>query len=814
MEEYIEVAIEEATYEFDKLYTYRVPLSQTQPVLTGAVVLVPFGRGQAKPRIGIVLKCVKPPQNVKRIKDVLSIAPAQEALSEEALAMVRYLKQATFCTWYEAVKTVVPRGGRYQAVRDDTGAWVLKTEMQRPSETVYMLAEDFVEQGNKWTVKQQCVLSFLGDAAKEKQEICDACSVGASVAEGLVKRGVLQKFQRDKNNVPIQASPVSIERLPVLSELQQQVLDELCAKQTAQDTRPALLYGITGSGKTAVFLHLAYRCLSEGKSSLILVPEIGLTQQMIEKFKVVFGDRVAVQHSGLSASERYIQWKSVQTGEAAVVIGTRSAVFAPLSRIGLIVLDEEQDRSYQSDASPRYDSIEVAKRRALRHGSLLVLASATPSVVDYYVAEQGRYSKHSLLQRYGDLPLPSVEMADMRNEMNEGNTGAIGGQLAASITEMLEKERQVILLLNKRGYHRVGVCRICGAVLKCDACSVPMIFHRGKSHSSKSAECENSSACTSAPELSNKEIASDALSLWKMMAKKTNALERFEQNEDNNVGFGKLLCHYCGKTLCPAPVVCPECEGEIRYTGFGTQRVEEELQLRFPAARVLRMDLDTTRRKGAHESMLRAFRAGEYDILLGTQMVAKGLDFEKVGLVGVVGIDSLLFGQGYRTQEHVFSLVTQVVGRAGRFGESGHAMIQTMDPENAVLQLAASQNYPAFYEQEIMFRQVALYPPFCHVCVVGFVSKDEILVEQGACAFANILTKEAKVGAPVPLRVLGPAPMNINRVAGQWRWRLTIKCKVDANFRDLLARTLDGYNKSKHAKKTNVYIDFNADTVY
>ena len=824
MAEYVNVAIADATYDYDNLYTYTVPARLEGHIFVGSMVLVPFGRGRARPRIGVVIEQQAAAENPARIKALLDAAPGEDALSEEALGMVRYLKQATFCTWYEAVKTVVPRGARYKAVRQEDGEWSLQADLQRPMETLYRLLERPAKQvlSRKPSAKQQAVLSFLADGPKSRAEICENCSVGVSVAETLAKKGVLEAFEREKRE-----EMVSVEQQPdiqpgyLLSEEQEKVVQELQVRLDDEEASPALLYGVTGSGKTAVFLELARRVLHAGKTCLILVPEIGLTPQMIEKMREVFGPLVAVQHSGLSATERYAQWQSIRNGQARVVVGTRSAVFAPLADMGLIVVDEEQERSYQSDASPRYDAIEVAKRRAVRHGALLLLASATPSVSSYHAACEGRYSLHTLAHRYGQTPLPAVEMVDMHEELMAGNPGTIGQRMAAAIEETIEEGKQVILLLNRRGYHRVGVCRSCGQVLKCTDCSVPMIYHRGRRPGGQAnaglkqpAQTGEADAPPRAEE--GPGDAPDAFEIWKRIAPKPGAsvAKAAEEEPAENDGQGKLLCHYCGKALNPAPEICPECGGEIRYTGFGTQRVEEELEGRFPKARVLRMDLDSTRRKGVHEGMLRDFGLGKFDILLGTQMVAKGLDFENVGLVGVIGIDSLLFSQGYRAFEHVFSLVTQVVGRAGRAGQQGRAMIQTMDPENPVLALAARQDYPDFYEQEIAFRKLALYPPLCSLCVVGFSSPEEADVVAAAKAFSVLLAEQAKTRPKTPLRILGPAPMHVAQVAGAWRWRLTLKCRADNAFRALLADVLKAYHKAGWGRKALVYVDFNPDAVH
>ena len=410
-----------------------------------------------------------------------------------------------------------------------------------------------------------------------------------------------------------------------LSPAQQAAYSRLAALIDTGRPAAALLHGVTSSGKTLVFLKLIEKAVAAGRKALVLVPEISLTPQMIYRLKAFFGDRVAVQHSALSNTERLLQWQQIQNGGADIVVGTRSAVFAPLPDIGVIIIDEEQEHTYHSESAPRYSAHDVAKRRAAAHGALLLLASATPSTESYYAAQAGRYTLVELSERYNHMPLPEVRLVDMREELAAGNASSVSRALADEISRNLARGEQTILLLNRRGYKTVGMCTACSEVVKCDACSVPMVYHKAD---------------------------------------------------------GRLLCHYCGKSVSPVPEVCPACGGKLKYTGFGTQRVEEELEKMFPAARVLRMDLDTTSRKNAHETMLRRFAKGEYDIMLGTQMVAKGLDFEKVTLVGVLGIDQLLFAQGYKAFENVFSLVTQVVGRAAarlrRAGRSSRRWTQTI----------------------------------------------------------------------------------------------------------------------------------------
>ena len=484
------------------------------------------------------------------------------------------------------------------------------------------------------------------------------------------------------------------------------------------------------------------------------MPEISLTPQMIYRLKAFFGDRVAVQHSALSNTERLLQWQQIQNGGADIVVGTRSAVFAPLPDIGVIIIDEEQEHTYHSESAPRYSAHDVAKRRAAAHGALLLLASATPSTESYYAAQAGRYTLVELSERYNHMPLPEVRLVDMREELAAGNASSVSRALADEISRNLARGEQTILLLNRRGYKTVGMCTACSEVVKCDACSVPMVYHKAD---------------------------------------------------------GRLLCHYCGKSVSPVPEVCPACGGKLKYTGFGTQRVEEELEQMFPAARVLRMDLDTTSRKNAHETMLRRFAKGEYDIMLGTQMVAKGLDFEKVTLVGVLGIDQLLFAQGYKAFENVFSLVTQVVGRGGRAAQAGRALIQTVDPNHPVLNLAARQDYKSFFAEEISFRRLNLYPPFCTICLAGFSGAKEPEVLAASRAFAADVQRLAQQRSGIPLRILGPAPMNIAMVNNHYRYKLTLKCRNDNAFRALMGEALAAYNAAGWPGKVSVYLDFHSD---
>lgn len=742
------VAVEGATFSFDKYYDYALPQQLSGVVAPGSIVLVPFGRGQAKPRIGVVL-AVGPAQPGQKLKELYDAAPESAVLTDELLWLVSYLKEHTFCNYYEAVRAIIPYGAQYCVGAGPNGP-VLQKKLSVRMVPYYSLRQ----MPAKLTPKQQRVAELLqGGGEKTAAELCEHAGCGKGVLDTMVKNGVLQLQRQEYLPPQLQEAPLQEEDV-VLSDEQRRCTSELLAMLQSTQPGTALLHGVTGSGKTLVFLELIRAAVAQHKTCLVLVPEIGLTPQMIYRLKQAFGGRVAVQHSALSNSERLQQWQQIQRGEADIVVGTRSAVFAPLERLGLIIIDEEQEHTYISENSPRYSAIEVARQRSSYHKGLLVLASATPAVEDYYAATQGRYRLTKLTRRYNDLPLPNVEIVNLQGELAAGNTGAISGRLNDEIGKNLAAGQQTILLLNRRGYHTVAVCKECGEAVRCGMCSVPMVYH-----------------------------------------KKEN----------------RLLCHYCGATQAPPPQTCPACGGQLRYTGVGTQRVEEELQTRFPKARVLRMDMDTTQTKNSHERLLSAFARGEYDIMIGTQMVAKGLDFPRVSLVGVLGIDQLLFAQSYRAFERVFSLVTQVVGRGGRADLPGRALIQTFDPHNRVLALAAKQDYDAFYEEEIAFRQLHLYPPFCSFCVIRFSAVQEQQAAKAAAAFGLFLRQEASATPGLPLRVLGPAPANVAMIHGKYRYKLTVKCRNDRAFRDLLRAVQRRYTDSPYVGKTAVSIDFNSD---
>ena len=743
------VAVSNATFHFDKLYTYAVMPDQQDTVKLGSMVLVPFGRG-SRARMGVVLACDAEPESAK-LKYLFDVAPASACLTPELLRLVHFLKERTFCTYYEAVKAVIPYGAQYKpAVAADGVTPVLQKQLTRHTENSYRLVGG-LPQKPKPTAKQLAAVALLGGGPRTLNELEDK-GISRAVLDNLCAKGVLECSKVNKSIDLYSSIPLKNEPICLTAE-QQAAYDALLPKLEDDAPHSALLYGVTGSGKTLVFLKLIAHCLEQGRKALVLVPEISLTPQMILRLKSQFGRRVAVQHSALNHTERLLQWQMIQDGGADIVVGTRSAIFSPLENIGLIIIDEEQEHTYRSESAPRYSAHEMARQRAAENGALLLLASATPSTESFYAAQHGRTQLVRLTQRYGGNPLPKVQIVDMRAELASGNPREISLAMEDAIRRNLDAGKQTILLLNRRGYQTMAQCEDCREVLKCQKCSVPMVYH-------KSAH--------------------------------------------------KVLCHYCGSQMEP-PTVCPACGGKLQYRGFGTQKAEEELAKLFPDARVLRMDQDSTAAKDAHEKLLARFANHEYDIMVGTQMVAKGLDFEDVTLVGVLGIDSLLFAQGFRAYENVFSLITQVVGRSGRAKDPGFAIIQTTDPDNPVLNLAAAQDYDAFFEQEIAYRKLGLYPPFCGLCVIGFAGAKEIETARAAARFAALLGQQAAKQPDLPLRVLGPTPGSIEKINDTYRYKLTIKCRNDRRFRDLVRSALELYEQEKLPSKATVAVDLHSD---
>ena len=739
----VKVAVDNAAFQFDKLYSYNLPQQLRPYARIGARVLVPFGK--AGSRMGVVLDFC---ENDSRFKSVIDIERGEPVLNEELVQLVHYLKDTTFCTYYDAVKTVLPKNLRLVPNGDDTA---VVQESEGHTEGVYTAAEGW--QSEKVTPRQKQVLEYLAQP-HTYAEIHADIGVTRETVNRLAEKGLVLRSRRQKESAEL-FSDDTVRADFALSAAQQAVFNTLCeAMDDAAKPDISLLHGVTSSGKTLLYISLIRRVVQQGRQVILLVPEIALATQMIGRLRAQFPNRVGIIHSALSDGERAIQWNNAREGKYDVVVGTRSAVFTPFQNIGLIILDEEQETAYNSDKAPRYRAAAVATMRARRHGAQLLLSSATPSVESYYRAVNGQYNLACLTERYGNMPLPEVTVADMREELIGGNSGAIGSELYAKLKQRLERGEQSILLLNRRGYRTVTICKECREVVMCEDCAMPMVWHK----------------------------------------------------QDNT-----HRCHYCGKQQ-RAALSCPKCGGELRHTGIGTQRIEEELQLLFPEARILRVDLDSVSRKDSMVRALRAFERGEYDIMIGTQMIAKGLDFKNVTLAGVLNIDNMLLMPSYRAFERAFDMLTQVVGRSGRGDKVGEAVIQTVDPYNPIIRMAAAQDYVSFYQNEIVLRKAHLYPPFCAMGAVCFADAGEEKAKAAADAFAQLLRQHFSAHTDIPLRVLGPSPMRVAVMGGVHRWRILLKSRGDSAFRKVLAECLWAFSEQRRFSSTRVWADFTNDS--
>ena len=811
----VKVAVSAAPYSIDKPYSYLVPESLAAAAVPGVRVMVPFGRGN-KESEGLILARVQEPKlpGSKAIRQILDPEPV---LDKAGIDLALWMRGRYFCTVFEAVKTILPAGLWYGlreiwslAMEPETarsaavgipGAWqVLDLLEKQGGKADIRVLRDALGDGAEKPLKAMKKAEILTCETDAKRKIADkshrmvelavntedayaltepkrrsaparyevvnflatagrtpAAEVsyytGASsrTLKTMEKAGLIAFSEEEELRVP---SLDDVEPGPeiVLNEEQQRAFEEILGRVQAAKPSVTLLHGVTGSGKTQVYLRLVQETLALGKTAMVLVPEIVLTPQMMRKFSSYFGSRVAMLHSSLKMTERYDQWKRIRRGEVDVVLGTRSALFAPLKNLGLIIMDEEQEGSYQSENVPRYDAREVAKYLCVREKAALVFGSATPTVETAWAAEQGSYQKALLRRRYNENALPEVLIADLRQEILNGNPGLISTPLRQELEKNLAAGEQSILFLNRRGSSRMLLCGECGYVPQCPRCSTAMTYHSAN---------------------------------------------------------GRLMCHYCGHSE-PAADTCPECGGWMKHVGAGTQKVEEELRELFPEAGILRMDADTT--AGGHEEILQTFERERVPILLGTQMVAKGLDFENVTLVGVLSADISLYVDNYRAAERTFSLLTQVVGRAGRGGKTGRAVIQTYTPGNDVIRCAARQDYDAFYESEIRMRRLRRYPPFADLFTVTVSGTEEGWVLRAAVSVRETLRQlcrrpELAAGEP---EVLGPAPAPVVKVNNRFRYRCTLVGKNDKATREMLAWLQKDFAKDNANRGMNLFVDHNA----
>lgn len=809
------VAVSKAIYAIDKPYDYLIPQQLESTLEPGMRVIVPFGAGN-RSCDGLVL-ALQAAHEEKPLKAVLAQLDERPVLDQNSIQLALWMRERYFCTVYDAVKAMLP-AGLYFSLKD---ALVLEPGLEREAayDTVqgHPAAQRLLEMLFAWngrgdadqihtafgTKNPKSAIKFLTDrglahwetsaqrAVRDKtqklavlalpaeealalvtpsrrraplryavtellcalgaasaKELCYFTGASSATLRSLEKSGILtlekQEVLRRIDLADVESSPA-----PVLNQEQQtafQGLDRLCQEERAA---AALLYGVTGSGKTQVYIRLIQRVLNRGRTAIVLVPEISLTPQLLRIFASHFGTQIAVLHSSLRSGERYDEWKRVRSGEAKVVIGTRSAVFAPLKDLGLIVLDEEQEATYKSENTPRYHAREVAKYRCVQHNALLLMGSATPSVESMYHARQGSYHLFTLERRYNERSLPQVMIADMRQDLRRGNGGCISHLLRDELVKNLEAGEQSIFFLNRRGSSSMVSCGECGEVPCCPRCSVRLTYHSAN---------------------------------------------------------GRLMCHYCGHSQ-PLPAACPACGGTLNFIGAGTQRVQSELKELFPNQEVLRMDTDTVSAANPHEKILARFQKENIPILVGTQMVAKGLDFENVTLVGVVAADLSLYVDDFRAGERTFSLITQVVGRAGRGGKRGRAVIQTFTPENDVIRFAARQDYDSFYASEIALRRARGYPPFQDMLVFTASGPNESGVLRTCTRLRQALEQQLQQ-MDRPFQLLGPAPACVAKVNNRYRYRLILMGKNDLALRRLAAHLLRAAHQDPDNRGVSVYADF------
>ena len=628
-------------------------------------------------------------------------------------------------------------------------------------------------------MRSQAQVSILralsGCGEMEEEDLMTLTGTSRVQISSLWKKGQITKRTEDSFRDPFAEKilPADVGNSP-LSEEHTMAYNTLCGLYESGEAKAALLHGVTGSGKTRVILATIDRVLADRRGVIILVPEISLTPQMVGIFLARYGERVAVIHSSLSAGERYDAWRRIRDGLADVVIGTRSAVFAPLANVGMIVIDEEQEHTYKSDANPKYLAHDVARFRCAHHGALMLLASATPSVNSYYKAKSGKYTLIEMQQRYGRATLPHVIVTDMRGEAGGGTLSPLGHMLKERLTETVEAKKQAIVFLNRRGYNSFISCRKCGEALKCPNCSVSLTYHVFRTLGSGTTE------------------------------------EEYRKTRSES---GILTCHYCGYRT-RVPEKCPSCQSEhFHFRGFGTQMLEEELRQLTPSPRVIRMDMDTTQSKFSHEELLTRFRGGEADVLLGTQMVTKGHDFPDVTLVGVINADSSLYLDDYRASERTFAMLTQVIGRAGRADAPGVAIVQTFNPTSDIITLASNQDYGEFYRREIRMRRALVFPPFCDIAVITLASRDEALLA-GATVRLREWVRDAVSGpyADLKLMIFGPFEAPVYKIQGVCRNRMVIKCRLNRRSRAFIAAILTEFGKNA-GKRLTVSVDLNPNTL-
>ncbi|MGI6012827.1 MAG: replication restart helicase PriA [Oscillospiraceae bacterium] len=809
------IAVSAATYWVDRPYDYKIPDKLLGQVVPGSRVVVPFGKGNRRTE-GIVLALAEAGAYDK-LKCVETVLDEQPVLTDEQIHLALWMRERFFCTVYDAVKTMLPAGLWFDLqliyrLADGIDRAEALDQVSH-SEKEAQILEAIFAAGGSCELRQ---LNQLFGGSSPRAALQSLVKKGILVTEGTEKRRVQDKLlqfaslaipaeealalaEKKCRRAPQQASilqllsavgrasvpeicyftgapkasltalqkngAVTIELdevfrrpdfhcgeiapIPALSAEQEEAFSGIRQLAECNKAQAALLFGVTGSGKTTVYIHLIDMMLKQGKGVILLVPEIALTPQMLQTFSSYFSDTIAILHSSLAAGERYDEWKRIRNGQAKLVIGTRSAVFAPVQHLGMIIIDEEQEGSYKSENAPRYHARDIAKYRCNKNRALLLLGSATPDIESRYYAASGRYHYFTLLERYNQQALPYVLIVDMKQELRAGNGSSISSLLRKELAENLERGEQSILFLNRRGANRMITCMDCGYTYRCPRCSVNLTYHSANR---------------------------------------------------------RLMCHYCGFSQ-PADADCPACGGLLRHVGTGTQQVETELEALFPGITLLRMDTDTVAPAGSHDALLSRFQDEQIPIMIGTQMVAKGLHFGNVTLVGVISADQSLYASDYRAAERTFSLLTQVVGRAGRGDKPGRAIIQTYTPDNQTILQAANQDYTSFYESEMQMRRLLHCPPFSELYAITASGLQESTVLQACLRIRDLLLQEFTGSQDI--RILGPAPLPVAKVNNRFRYRITISCRDGKPVRTMLAAILSHCGSAKEYKGVSVYADQN-----
>lgn len=803
-----EVIVNHRAKSVDKAYDYAVPEELCGVIGIGSCVLVPFGRSN-RHREGYVLG-VKEKTSAKNLKEIIGLSKDVQVFDEKQLELIHWMREKYLVTYLDAIRVIAPSGTDVKSeewvclasgVKNDNeiverllengGAMEINTllasfpksiktrltklkadgvvttefrETQAVRDKKVRVAELLLdseevveaiaalEKSNAFV--QSRMLELLEDAGRLSLSDLVHISQGSyNAISALEKKGYITTFDVTVMREVLKDSEKTAEK-PTLTDEQKSVLGEIKDGLLQEKYKGYLLHGVTGSGKTEVYMRTIEEVTGLGKQAIVLVPEISLTPQLVERFRSRFGKNIAIMHSGLSLGEKYDQWKRIKNGEADIVVGARSAIFAPLKNIGAIIIDEEHEQTYKSEMAPRYNTHEVAEFRAKQMGAVLLLASATPLVTDYYRAECGGYKLLEMTKRVNSRSLPEVFVVDMREELESGNRSVLSRRLRAEIEENLKKGEQTILFLNRRGFSTFVSCRKCGYVAECPNCSISMKYHK---------------------------------------------------KED------LLKCHYCGYTTKNYKV-CPECQSNyIRYFGGGTERVQEEIHKIFPKASTIRMDIDTTRKKNSHEEILNRFEKEKIDILIGTQMVTKGLDFPNVTLVGVISADTMLNIDDYRSGERTFSIIEQVSGRAGRSTAPGRSVIQTYTPDSSAICFAKDHKYKEFYQKELSVRRAMRYPPFCDIVSVIFSGANENVTANCAKFFAKnaFAIKEADASA----QFLGPIPAYISKIKNKYIYRMIIKCENADKISEFLLAASGKCKKNANYENISIAIDKNPNSM-